>query len=772
MMPVTLTEAERQRVDQVDALVSRGPSGVTALLGMLGDPSWTVRRAVTSSLASLGDDAVAPLCSWLIEQRSSEAAIAAAIDSLAASMSSQVPAAVSQLLWHRTPAIAADAAIILGRYRASAAVPALAETLSHPDDNVAMAAIEALGAIGDGSIINPLISVLEGGNFFRVFPALQVLSTTSDPRAVAAIAKLVDDPMYRDDAVRALGRTGSPLAVPALAKAFGHSPTKLIARALADLLELSRWQGAEAPVTAELVAQFAEHRDAFAAVFRSVIDRGEEAAVITVLGVIGDPSTAVELAGLIEQSELRAPILRALAQGAKRDPAVVVALSEVADPRARALALDLVTARASIGTALAALSDEDADVRARACAALARLAAVEAVPKLFELLADPDPRVPHAASAAIDSLGTSEARALASRAARSANPQVRRYALRIVGYLGVADAYELVEDALSIDDDRVRAAAISLLGVIEDPRAPGKLAQLAVSADEHLRIAAVRAAARRGGPEMALLLARGLGDDSAWVRYHACQGLGLAGESSTATLLIGRLADPMPHVRIAAIEALARMQSPLAWQTLCSFAQSDDSEMKRVALAGLALHDPDAALPFLMTGLASNDLATQLVALSGLARARAPEALAATTRAAHSSVVEIRDAAVSLLAERTDPAGAAAFVELAITAPPEHPARGVLGQPSSSRVTAIAERLATADVGTAQRLAGALGAMGEDAGAIAALFAQLASQNPAARRAAASVLAANRVPAAAAVISKLAETDPDPEVRAICAVLG
>ncbi len=769
----TLTDAERQRVDRVDTLVSRGASGVDALIGMLDDSSWTVRRAVTFSLAALGDEAVQQLCVWLVETRSSEAGIAAAIDALSTSLSRQVAVTVAGLLRHPAPAVAADAAIILGRCRARTAVPALAETLVHSDDNVAMAAIEALGAIGDGSVVEPLISVLERGNFFRIFPALQVLSTTGDPRAIAAIARLVDDPFYRDDAVRALGRTGSPLAVEAIHHSSDATPIGLVARALGDLLELSRWQGSEAQVADELRQRFADRRERFLAALRDTDGRVDEAAaIIAVLGVVGDPATAVALAGSLEHPALRASVQRALTLCAARDPHVVAALCRLDDARVRALALDLITARASTASAVAALADEDADVRARACAALARVGAVSAVAALFELLADPDPRVPHAASAALDSLGSAEARTLAARAARSPNPQVRRHALRIAGYLGVANTFELVDEALSTSDERVRAAAIALLGVVEDPRAAGKLRELATNHDERLRVSAVRAAARRGGSDMALLLSRGLSDESAWVRYHACQGLGLAGDSAMATLLIARLADPAPHVRIAAIEALARMQSPLGWQTLCSFAQSEDPEQQRVALAGLALHNPDASLAFLLAGVDSQDLATQLVALSGLTRARAPEALAAITRAARSSIVEVRDAAVSLLAERKDPAAAAALVELAIDAPPDHPARATLSQPTEARVNAISDRLATADISTAQRLAGALGAMGEQVGALAVLLAQLASANPAARRAVASVLTANRVLAAVPVIARLAHDDPDSDVRAVCTVLG
>jgi HEAT repeat protein len=770
MSAVTLTEAERKRVDRVDALVASGPTSIESLLAMLDDPSWTVRRAVTSSLAALGDDAVAPLCTWLVERRTSEQGIAAAVDALVASMSRRVPEAVSVLLGHPESAVVADAATILGRCRAGAAVPRLAELLGHVDDNVAMAAIEALGAIGGGTVIEPLITVLEDKHFFRTFPALQVLAGTGDPRAIEAIARLVEDPLYRDEAVRALGRTGSLQAVRPIAAVLDDDTAPLIARALADLLELARWAGAEAQFADEIRTQLAAHTTRFEREFAGA-GIADASALASVLGAVGSVASASVLAARLADSGLESPVTAALQRLARREPAAVEILCRHEEARTRAFAIDLVFAKSGIPAVRAALDDEDGEVRARACAALARLGAVDAVPALFELLGDLDPRAAHAAVGAINSLGNHEARALAEGAARSPDPKVRRHGLRIAGYLGVDGAFELATAALSDPDSQVRTAAIATLGVIEDPRSDDKLSELADSPDEHVRVATARAAARRSGPRVAALLARCVADDSPWVRYHACQGLGLQRDPAIASLLIARLADPMPHVRIAAIEALARIPSPVAWQTLVSYARSPDPEQQRVALAGLALHDIEGAVDYLLLGLRAQDLPTQLVSLSGLTNSRAQRALAAISGCAAGERIELRDAAVSLLGERTDLEAARALVELVISQPADHPARVALSQPGPSRVTAIADRLTGVDAPTAQRLCAALGAMG-DSGAIAALLALLANPNPAARRGAAATLAANHVRAAMPTISRLAIEDPDPEVRSTCAVLG
>src|SRR4029079_13890471 len=120
---------------------------VAALMAMLTDGSWTVRRVVVAALAGMGDAAVGPLCTLLRSRRASGPRIAAAVDARVAS-TGYADEAVAQLASDAHPAVVADAAAILGRRRAQMALPTLIRLLKHADDNVAVSAVEALGRIG------------------------------------------------------------------------------------------------------------------------------------------------------------------------------------------------------------------------------------------------------------------------------------------------------------------------------------------------------------------------------------------------------------------------------------------------------------------------------------------------------------------------------------------------------------------------------------------------------------------------------------------------
>jgi HEAT repeat protein len=766
----SLTDVEHRRLERIDRLVLLGAANVGELLAGLADPSWAVRRAVISGLASLGDDAVGPLCSALREQRSSERAIAAAVEALSASLGESATAQVAGLLGDPRPAVVADAAQILGRRGAVAAAAALAALLDHPDDNVAVAAIEALGAIGGSHAIDALIGVLLRRSFFRAFPALQVLARADDPRVVAPIASLLEDDSYRIEAARALGRSGHAQAIRPLSQLLlrsGDAIVRVVALALADLVARAQWRGATDHLGGVLRSVIGPFLPRFVAALRTA-DLAERAALAAVLGRIGDASVVPELSRLLDEPEVRAAAVDAIQRITRHQEDALIDAIASPDPATRAAVLPMVGTARAADAVRRLVADEDPEIRAQACEALARIGDTAAVPLLFAALSDSNPRVGHAAAAAIQSLGVPDTAERTIAALRFGTPTVRRYALRIASYMGFAEAFEPVLEAIDGPDVRIAELAVGALAMMIEPRVDGALARLARDPRDGVRAAVMRAAGQRGGDPSRRLLGDGLGDAASWVRYYACQGLGRLGSAEATQSIVERMADAMPHVRIAAVEALAHLATPMAWQALHSAIRSADLDERRAALASIALHPRDEALRFLLDGAGSPDDAMRLIALSGLARRPEPAAVDALASAARSEDPQVRDAALSLLGDRSDRLAAAALVELALAVAPDHPVHQAVSQPSPARVAVIALRLATADERAAGILIAALARMGDEI-AIAALFDALGSPHPAVRRGAATALVAIGAGGASAAVAGLARSDPDPEVRRVCA---
>ncbi|HEY3804922.1 MAG TPA: HEAT repeat domain-containing protein [Kofleriaceae bacterium] len=764
-----LSAAERARVVRIDALVASEPPRVDELLDTLTDSSWTVRRAAIAGLAALGDDAVVALCARIATQRTNEAAVAAMVDALAASIGASATSQVAELLRHPNPAVVEDAVRVIGRRHATELVGVVRDFVTHANDNVAMAAIESLGVIGGTAAIDALVGAIRSRNFFRTFPAMQVAARTGDPRVVAPIAELLADDSYRLEAARALGKTGSPLAIAPLAALLeqgGPSIMRLVAGACAELLARATWAGGDEHVAARMRDALAGMAARFAEALRGG-DPAERAAIVRVLAVIGSASTLSVLEPLLDDPTLQPLALEAVRELARRDEAVVGSAFASADPLIRAAVLPMASTSRAAPTIRRLLADPDPEVRARACESIAGAGDTQAVPALFALLADPSPRVAHAATTAIHSLGSVATEALAIAALRDGDARVRRHALRIISYLGWPGAFDDVRATLADPDPRVAELAVAALAALADPRVDAELARVAREADEGLRVAAMRAGGTRDTEASRVLAVAGLADASPRVRAAACQALGRLNPPDAAALLVPRLADASPQVRLFAIEALARVATPESRLALRALVRSADPDERRAALLGIATHDDPSTVELLVEAAQDSDVATRLFAYAGLGRSHGRAALDQLARGLADPATEVSDAVLSLLAERDDRGATELLLELALEQELEHPVHAALSRPGAVRIAVIAEHLAQAGDATAPVLAAALARIRNGA-ATATLFSMLSVPNPSARRAAASSLIAIDADGARAAVGRLATHDPDPEVRRVC----
>jgi HEAT repeat protein len=768
------TEAERARAAWVAELAQRGAESIPTLIRQLDDRSWIVRRCVVSALAAFGDEAILPLCESLRTLRDDEARVAATVDTLSASRGAP-EAALVDLLACDDLAVVCDGLQILGRRRSADAVPAVAALVDHADDNVALAAIEALGRIGGETSLAPLIAAVARRSFFRSFPAIDVLGRTGSPRAVAPLAELLDESPYAVEAARALGRTGDAGAIAPLAALLERAPPAQARAAAWALAEIDDRQVERFAVAGAVEAKLRQgNREAAG---RRVIqalagaDAVERDGLCRVLGWVGgDAAIAAlidQIAGPLQPAHAAETALASL--GVEAEPQLLRALRDTSgEPRARLLPL-VGLRRSAVADIVACLDDESGEVRAMACDALARTGDVGAVAALFARLGDTDPRVAQSALAAIQSLGSAETERLALDAARAAEPRVRRAALRILAYFGYASALEVLLAAMSDPDERIRDAAVFGLPFIEDERAEGALLEAAGHTSPRTRSAAVRALGHSGGnPEIVARLRLALDDADAWVRYYACQALGKLGDREAATRVAEMLHDPAGQVRVAAVEALAQLRGERALAALHVAAGSSDPDVQRAALLGIALVSNVTSLPILLPAARSADPATRLVALSALARYDTPEVLAALGEAVRDADEPVRNAAVALL-------GAHASREATRTLVAELGQDGTrarvvtaLAQASATRIEGILDALVEAGDETAKLLVSALARMQSAAGT-AAIREAARAENVFARRAATAALSAAGTEEARALLRLAATTDPDEGVRDLAA---
>ncbi len=742
---------------------------------MLADPSWTVRRSVVAGLAALGDAAARALCEVLVTQRDSEARIAAAVDALAASTGNPEEF-IGQLAEHANPAVVADAAHMLGRRRNPAAVPVLVRLLAHADDNVHVAAVEALGRVGGRAAVDALIASVSSDNFFRVFPAIDVLGRSGDPRAVGPLAALLGQPTYAMEAARALGRTGERAAALPLARlveARSDAMVRVAAVSLCDLLDRTHERtGSPAQLEDTLRKEISSTAVRRLGRCLAQADVAETVAICRLLGLVGG-GDAVQI--LSQRLDGAGPVAEAAAEalhrlGHQSDAEIGMALRQ-GDSARRKVLLPTIVRSSVVADVARCLEDSDPDVRALACDTLARLGNPSIVRQLFPLLEDSNMRVTHAAVGAIQALGSAEAHALALATARSPSPTVRRSVLRILAFFGDAAALDPFLEGLRDSDPRVRDAALQGLPYIEDKRAQEALFEAAKDSSPRTRSTAMRALGHCAGePRVPAFLLRGLSDPDAWVRYYACQSLGRIGYEAAAPKIAELLAAETGQVRVAAVDALSHLRSDEAHAALRRAAELDDLDVRRAALIGLGVMAHPGDLPLLLGAMASDDSVTRLVAISALANFASPAVIDALARAAGDKDEQVRTAAIGFLAARPEQEATEILVHLlASPVPRERAANGLL-VPSHGRTHGILAALETADDELAPLLTSILAKLRQP-DATSALLQSIQLANVAARKAAASTLAAVGTPEAIAALKQATASDPDAGVRQICALV-
>ena len=170
---------------------------------------------------------------------------------------------------------------------------------------MAAAAIEALGRIGGRAAVDSLLAALGSGNFFRTFPAIDVLGRSGNPRVVGPLAALLGDPRYAHEAARALGRTGEKSAALPLAKlltSLSDRMVRVIALALAELhnRHVERYGVAAALERAlrDASSPLAVRR-AIQAIQGAI---RQQIALCRLLGALGDDSAAPSLTKLLDAS--------------------------------------------------------------------------------------------------------------------------------------------------------------------------------------------------------------------------------------------------------------------------------------------------------------------------------------------------------------------------------------------------------------------------------------------------------------------------------------
>jgi HEAT repeat protein len=663
--------------------------GAGPLVGVLGDPSWRVRRAAADGLARERDDAAAEtLVAAIRERHRDPATLNAALHALVKGASDALPS-VAPLLSADDADLRTYAALALGLIEDPRAVPLLVRALCDADDNVRFHAVEALGRIGSREAASAVAELAESRDFAVAFAALDALASIGERSAAPRLLPLLDDPLLQGAAAEAIGALGGDDAAAPLARLLNepHAPLAAVTGALAALDARSGSANGSSTNVARIVAATLAPAGlrALVAALRSVSE-AERPALVRVLGWLDGDDVDTVLAAALSEAATRDVAADALVRrGARAVPALLEVLArehhardddagdagdadDAGAParRAAAAALGRLGATSAV-PALVSLLDDVPDVAVVAAGALGHIGDRRAFEPLLARLDDAHAAVRQVAVSALHSIGHRDMSARLPALLAHDSPRVRESAARIAGYLGDASVLEPLLALCDDADDAVRRAAVEQLSRFDDPRARAALRKALEAGEPGTRAAAARALAYGLASDATPWLVAACRDADPWVRYYAARAFRrLATPDSAASLLELALHDRVPPVRIAAVEALAALGDDERLAALRPLADDPDPAVAGPALLALGAARDTETLAALHSALTHAARVCRVAALDALGRrgdAASVDAIAVVARS--SADAEERALALAALASIPGERAVSALVDVA-----------------------------------------------------------------------------------------------------------
>ena len=588
-------DAEERREAAVD-LGRSGREAAPLLLDALKDNDWRVRKTAVEALVALGGREVTQGLVQLLSADDNAGARNSSIEALVR-LGPQAVDALLPLLSVKDPDVRKFAVDILGDIRDPRSTAHLISGLRDADENVRVAAAEALGKGGDRRAVEPLIVCLSASDQgWLDYAAAEALGEIGDERALAPLLGALARSSLREPVLEALGRIGN---VNTLAPLLGglSDPLRIVREVSVIALTAIYRKSGPADRSRIVSVVRAALDDLSLVLLEGLIDSGTGEllkAAVAITGWSGRPAVVPKLLSLLREEDMEDSVAQALlALGAAGTTQLLGRLNDVSVlvRRIAALVLGEVGAREAEDALVKLLDDENGHVRETAAEALGRLKSVRAVGKLAELLEDEYESVQESAVRALAAIGDESVLSglLKDFSARDAG--MRRNIVCLLGRIGTERASDSLAFALKDEEPAVRKAVITALNTISGPRIVRPLLLAVADDDPEVRMLAAEALAKTAAPEAAEALLPLLKDEDLWVRAAAARGLGKLGAARFGAVLAEQLGRATDIFLLALVDVLGAAAAPEALEPLLALTEHPDPEVRKTVLHALAAYE-------------------------------------------------------------------------------------------------------------------------------------------------------------------------------------
>ncbi|PWT87338.1 MAG: hypothetical protein C5B54_12510 [Acidobacteria bacterium] len=599
----------------------RNSNAADAMVELLGDGDWRVRRATVESFLEMRPHEVTPKILNALYDEDNAGKRNAAIDILVKLGKEVVPYLEPHLNTENSD-VHMFLINILSDLRDDTFLDFITRSLQHSDVNIVSAAILALGKIGHPESLSHLLPFLDGKDMWLTFQAIEAAGEMQDPATIPSLISLSSIQYFRKPVIKALSKFHHSQAYSALTKFLIHN-SKVDLDALRALHELYH-----SPAPSELMA---EQQKTLREDFRKTItpeylqfllgaipesESSQQNILIQVLGWACSPLVTPAITEALKNEQLQETAAQSLAycDSASSD-ALIHALDEQIPEEEMLIILNILnetSIEVPSATLQKYLQHPEAEIRLAAYRLMTRSYTLESTDLLMHGIIDPYSSITEICREPLLSLCRrsktvrQEVNEFMRGRVHSEDPKERANAVEFLILLEGEQSFPLLFQALKDEEAIVRQKAVNLMGTGYHHQFQRPL--IAALADEDGRVRELAAGALKSysAPEVIDALVASVHDELIWVRMATYQSLAALGDERAGTVFLQQVDTENPIARSVLLRGLGQFRGPAFKEVLLKYLNSDDPEIRKSACESLGMFNENDIVFRLFT-LLQND---------------------------------------------------------------------------------------------------------------------------------------------------------------------
>ncbi|MDD2365016.1 MAG: HEAT repeat domain-containing protein [Desulfuromonadaceae bacterium] len=566
----------------------------SVLFTAMADESWRVRKEAVERYVSLSPDlnSIEQLLNLLRNEEN--AGLRNSASEAVIRLGSAASSPLLKMVQDQDNDVRKFIIDVMGAIGDQSFLPALISALDDADVNVAAAAAEQIGILGDSNAAEQLVAaIVKRGEVLFRFSALNALVALNRTVAVPdALIKLADQDILRKAVFECLGSISDISSLKLLLNGFSSTQKNSRAAAVKSLYKIYRRSTSDSQLIIREALQLLKENEIITGLINlnHYSDPILTESLIWVSVIIKDTRFIPLLIEVYADERFTEVAFSSLKLFGREALYEITSRYSALDEAGRSALCNLIAECGYSGFndfIQKALAEQSPNVRKAAALAVGKLGLITSIPDLIKLIDDPDPHVYMAAVSSLQSLVMISRSVMVLEVDRfrtSKELHHRKAAVLLLASLGEIDSLLLL---IKDEEPQVRKTAVTALGANRVEKSGSMLVLALTDEDPDVRIAVAEALGTLKDTSTLDAMEQALGDDDIWVQSALLKAIANIDPSRVLSIIKNSHKKISGLPMITSLQILEEIGGETAEAIIRYAIQSEDLDIVRQATKSL-----------------------------------------------------------------------------------------------------------------------------------------------------------------------------------------